>query len=227
MKRYTKSQGVLQCESPLNAVYKAAHFQLRLFVSYVVIVVVHYHPLDIYIYILVWIINIIATICSKYFCFLNWIMWKMFHYRTITYHFVFMQIFFDRPIPNVEHYLFPLTPFSTSHEIVSILISILMIVLPIFLLETYQTNNFGILSDSCCILPTSIHIFTQSVHYSSRNRFPDYLAHYSHFYSPNLQFVTLLWRLESVGKNESQCDSIVRIGDVATLCRSYHYSITS
>ncbi len=52
---------------------------------------------------------------------------------------------------------------------------------------------------------------------------------------PNLQFVTLLWGPESVGKNESQCDSIVRIVDqsersrliLATLCEHlFHLSST-
>ncbi len=50
----------------------------------------------------------------------------------------------DGALFNITNYLFSLTPFSTFQEMVSILIIMVMIVFPVFLLEKYQTNNFGI-----------------------------------------------------------------------------------
>ncbi len=75
----------------------------------------------------------------------------------------------------------PLSPFTTAEEMnfliiwLIILISIVFLVFLVLLLEKQQTKNSGKVTEYCYIHPLHlIQVSVQSVHYSSRNGFPDY-----------------------------------------------------
>ncbi len=74
-----------------------------------------------------------------------------------------------------------LDPFITAQEIdflitrLIILISIVFFVFSILLLEKWRMKNSGKITEYCYINPLyHIQISAQSIHYSSRNGFPDY-----------------------------------------------------